>query len=175
MKRLILVEDTYGVRFHRKMINKILGYSPRDLIIERVPAKECNPAIERKVKAMIMDIDDTYNAKILIVLDSEGLNPDTVKENILKHFKRTRHIQHSNIRVVVVEPNHEAWLCIGLGYSKTSCRRYPKDTLIRNRGIKSYEKRYLDQWADKINIRNLQGEKDFTEYRESLNWLLDDP
>ncbi|MET1101743.1 MAG: hypothetical protein ABWW69_04620 [Pyrodictiaceae archaeon] len=56
--RLILVEDAYGVDFHRELIEKLRqadpallpGGAPR---VERLPARECNPKIVRSAKALI--------------------------------------------------------------------------------------------------------------------------
>ena len=76
---------------------------------------------------------------------------------------------------MVVEPSHEAWLCIGLGFNRSSCRRNPVDTLVRGRRVKSYEKRYLEKWAGEVDVQRLQGENDFKEYVNSLKWLLEDP
>ena len=74
-----------------------------------------------------------------------------------------------------MEPRHEAWLCIGLGLDRAVCRARPEDALVRSRGARVYEKRFLAQWAHQVDVERLRKEEDFQRYVEALTWLSRDP
>ena len=175
--RLILVEDTYGVGFHREIIRKLYekkilsGPTPK---IGRLPAKKCNPAIIRKTLAKTIDHD---KAKIIIVIDTERRNPQTaIKQDVIQHlenhFKNKRKPENITINTTTVDPNHEAWLCIGLGGTPEKCRQNPQQTIetIINR---KYSKDMLEQKAKQVNIENLLKAKDFKKYTELLKQIKD--
>jgi len=173
--RFIFVEDTYGIVFHRELINKLMNkhyldttYKP---IIRRMHAKKCNPALSRKTRALIYSFK---HWRALFIIDSEGRNLNEAVEDVASHFSR---YELKNIRVIVVRPRHESWLCIGLGGSRNQCRSRPEEVIVRmliNRGlrIKYYEKSMLTRFAKQINIDLLLSENDFREYIEGLRWLL---
>ncbi|GAB6947149.1 hypothetical protein JCM16161A_12790 [Vulcanisaeta sp. JCM 16161] len=58
IKRMIVVEDTYGVGFHRELIRK-LGISTNPEV-RRLPAGKCSNALRRKVLASAVT-DSIYN------------------------------------------------------------------------------------------------------------------
>jgi len=173
MRRFIFVEDTYGVDFHKELINKISSHGVTVKIddVRRLPAKECNPAILRKIKAALLD---TYpiRAKVVIVVDSECESATSVKQKILRHFKKAEGI---DVRIIVVEPRHEAWLCIGLGYNRRKCRSIPDDIIAREKHLKAYDKQYLARFARHINLNYLYKEEDFKNYVDALKWISTDP
>lgn len=165
--KLILVEDTYGVGFHRELLRK-LGYGDARVEVYRLPVKECNPKLERGVKAKLLAKGVPRRFKLLIVIDTEGMPEDDAKRNVLKHFKQT---PPESIRVVTVDPKHEAWLCVGLGLKPSKCASNPELELEHYLG-KPYEKHHLSTLAPRINLGYLSKRKDFKEYVESLKWLL---
>ena len=140
-------------------------------IIRRMHAKKCNPALSRKTRALV------YSFRLwrsLFIIDSEGRKLGEAVGDVTSHFSR---YELENIRVVVVKPRHESWLCIGLGGSRNQCRSRPEEALVRmliDRGlrIKYYEKSMLTRFAKQINIDLLLSENDFREYIEGLRWLL---
>ncbi len=170
---IILVEDTYGIDFHRSIIHRLYGKNQlRGLSIKRIPAKECNPSIARKVKAMLLDKDRSA-WKVLIVVDSEGRRPEYVAKRVMEHFEGDKD-QYLKVKVTVINPCHEAWLCIGLGIGRAACRSDPKAAIERISNT-IYSKRYLAQWAEKMDISRLEKEGDFRKYRELLDQLIIDP
>jgi hypothetical protein len=144
MKRIILVEDTYGVGFHKTVIEKLKevkeldnSFNPR---IERLPTGKCNPGLRGKV------------------------------------ISRSSSIPHNiHIDVVLVNPRHETWLCMGLGGDRTRCRQDPEHELRKLRDVRDYRKEYLNKWAKDINVHKLLEEHDFRKYIEVLKQLEQDP
>lgn len=82
-------------------------------------------------------------------LDDEG-RPNAVDSDVLRHLRNLPNVDVS-IRVVAVSPMHEAWLCIGLGYDRRSCRSDPVGVLRSEK----YEKRHLGQWAERMSVDQL--------------------
>lgn len=167
--RYVFVEDTYGVFFHRALINKLAKNGDLELlvhppIVRRLPAKKCNQAISRKILAILIDYP---NWKIVTVIDSEYRRPGEAVKDITLHFNDE---QLKRLRVVVVHPMHEAWLCIGLGGKHHRCRDNPIEEIERIIG-KPYEKYMLKTLARKIDIKLLLREKDFQNYIDCLQWL----
>jgi len=173
--KLLLVEDTYGVKFHKAILEKLqeaIGVNTQGLVVRRVPAKECNEAITRKVKAILAP--DVRGSKVVIVVDSEGMNPDHAAGRVTTHFEDDK-LLSGRVRVVVVIPRHESWLCIGLGLRASACRNHPEDAIVRARGLKSYSKEHLGKLAKHADVRKLMGEKDFRKYVDAIKWVLEDP
>ncbi|RFA94662.1 hypothetical protein [Pyrobaculum aerophilum] len=81
--------------------------------------------MEWKIKARVLGED----FKAVFVIDREDNDIDSAKNSVLSHFSNP-----SNIKVVVVDPRHEAWLCMGLGHEAEKCRTSPEDVIARNRG-----------------------------------------
>ncbi len=177
MKRLVLVEDTYGAIFHRTLINKLIelcegrkleteslcgNTRTRKPRIRRLPAKKCNPAMANHARAIVAGSP----WRILVVIDSEG-KPDAPDYFVRRRFRRD---ELDDIRVVTVEPMHEAWLCIGLGGDRRICRRDPIQAVQRLLNS-YYEKRMLAKLAPRIHVEILIGERDFDEYLDCLKWL----
>jgi len=171
--RLVLVEDVYGVGFHKQLLTK-LGYSKDMPRIERIPAKECNPALVRKVKAKLLRLGNPRDAKILVALDTENQEPEHVKQRVLIHFRKDPHL-NNRIQVVAVEPKHDTWLCIGLGLDPHQCKIIPEHLIARSRGLKSYSKEHLGKLARYMDPQKLAKQKDFKEYLEAIKWLTQDP
>lgn len=174
MRRIIYVEDTYGVGFHRGLLEKLRGagllssdLNPR---FERLPAGKCNRALQRKVLAKIVELGAAA-LKAVFVVDSEG-DPEAGRAAILRHFGNPP--PGVSVRVVAVDPRHEAWLCIGLGGSRSGCRGDPEEVLHRLRGVR-YDKERLGEWVTDVDIGRLLGEPDFRDYLDSLRWLSEDP
>jgi len=172
MKRIILVEDTYGVGFHKTVIEKLKevkeldnSFNPR---IERLPTGKCNPGLRGKV----ISRSSSENAKILIVVDTEN-NPNEVRHCMDRILSSIPHNIH--IDVVLVNPRHETWLCMGLGGDRTRCRQDPEHELRKLRDVRDYRKEYLNKWAKDIDVHKLLEEHDFRKYIEVLKQLEQDP
>jgi len=168
--RLLLVEDAYGVEFHRKLVDTLVERAivsccckPR---IERLPAGKCNQALRRKVLAKVFD-ESSWRA--LIVIDSERKSIEEAERDILSHFGQG-HSQY--LKMVIVDPRHEAWLCIGMGLGRGSCRSDPEREISKAINA-DYEKHMLGKLATRVSIGLLLGEPDFQSYLEGLRWLLD--
>jgi uncharacterized protein YllA (UPF0747 family) len=60
VKRLIYVENTYGVGFQRKLLEKLredgLLSSNLDPGVERLPAGKCSKTLQRRVLAMVKTV-----------------------------------------------------------------------------------------------------------------------
>ncbi len=169
---ILLVEDTYGVGFHRTIIEKLREnnqLSQTKIRVERLPAKKCNPAIIRKILAKTIDKKKT---RIIIVIDTENRDPKTaiekdIKQHLENHFKNKTKPRNLEIHITTIHPYHEAWLCIGLGANKQKCRKNPIqqiETLLNTK----YEKHMLATQAKHIDINKLKEEKDFKQYLKLL-------
>jgi len=170
MKRLLIVEDTYGVDFHRELLEKLIANgiidsspAPR---IARKPAEKCDKALRRRVLARAVE----EPLKVLFVIDTEG-EMNAEEAFVLRHFKAMP--QYVQVRVATVEPKHEAWLCIGLGGNKLSCRRDPVFELCKLRNVTEFKKEYLGKWANRLDITKLLDESDFNRYLDYLRWIMD--
>ena len=175
MRRIIYVEDTYGEGFHRKILEKLkkvgLVASSLNPRVERLPAGKCNTALRRKVLAKAAAASGAA-LKVVFVVDSEG-NPEAPYSAVLRHFEEAPLVVSA--KVVSVDPRHEAWLCIGLGGDRRGCRVSPEEVLSRLRRTRYESKRYLEEWANGIEVRYLLNEPDFRSYLECLGWLSEDP
>jgi len=168
-ERLIFVEDFYGSDFHKKLLDKlktlnIIKWSKNPKIF-RIPTTGCNQALTRKVLARVVGAS-SWN--MLFVIDSERLSAEEAKNRILEHFKLK---ERKRIRVSVVQPMHEAWLCIGLGGDRSNCRDDPIYELSKLLN-KQYEKPFLAKFVDNMDVKKLQAEEDFKAYLDQLEWLI---
>ncbi|MGC8544000.1 MAG: hypothetical protein ACP5NQ_08665 [Vulcanisaeta sp.] len=168
VKWVLFVEDSYGVYFHSELMSKlralnIINVNPK---IKRLPTGKCNNALRKKVLAVTVSEDQF---KIVFVIDEEGKGVDNAVNDVLTHMRGVE----DRVKVVVVRPMHETWLCIGLGYDKVKCRKSPIDELRRNR--RDYKKEYLAEWARYVDVKYLVNEDDFKDYLNALNWLSVDP
>jgi len=165
--RVVYTEDTYGVEFHGKILEKLIE---KDIIsgsrphIERIPSGICNEALARKVRARLLDYAER---RVVFVIDQEDLSRDEAPQRVLGHF---RDREKEDIRVVVVKPMHEAWLCIGLGLDRVKCRHDPVAEITRSKK-RVYEKRLLGELASQVDIDRLLSEDDFKDYINALKWL----
>jgi len=89
IERLIFVEDSYGIDFHRKLLEKLktsnlinVSSNPK---IFRIPTTGCNQALVRKTKARIARVSQW---RILFVIGSEGLSIEEASRRILEHFEQ---------------------------------------------------------------------------------------
>jgi len=105
----------------------------------------------------------------VLVVDSEGLDVEEASRRILEHFKPE---EKTSIRVTVVQPKHETWLCIGLGGDRPRCRDDPTYELSRLLNKPYDEKSLLAKYVELIDITKLLTEKDFKDYLNNLTWLL---
>jgi hypothetical protein len=172
MKKIIFVEDTYGVGFHRTVLEKLKevkeldnSFNPR---IERLPTGKCNPGLRGKV----ISRSGGEDTKILIVADTEG-KPDEVRNCIDKIFSNVPLNIH--ITTAFADTRHETWLCIGLGGDKTRCRQDPEHELRKLRDVRDYRKEHLSEWAKDIDVCMLLEDHDFRKYVETLKHLDQDP
>jgi len=173
LKRIIKVEDEHGVGFHRVLLEKlrergVLSGSFHDPPIERLDAGKCNPKLARTILSRLLRVD---SLKVLFVIDSEG-KTNAAYNDVLKHFEKRSGAGRLNVEVVVVEPRHEAWLCIGLGGKREKCRSKPEEVISRIKN-ELYEKRRLSDWARDVEIEYLLDESDFKEYIQKVRWLLE--
>jgi len=171
--RLVFVEDTYGVGFHRLLLEYIGGKGglrgmPR---VRRFPAKKCNPKIFNSIIGATIGC---RKWKVLVVIDQEThkTSEEAAEKDFLSHVKRHR----NRFRVAVVQPRHEAWLCIGLGLGREKCREDPESAIERLID-KPYEKRFLSKAGSLAGSRfdpaRLEKEKDFIRYVKALEWLAE--
>ena len=170
IKRLLYVEDTYGVDFHREIVSRLVsmrllprGNRPE---IRRLPARKCNPGLAKKILARILGY---HEYRILIVVDKEDNTVREARRLILGHFDRR---VRSFLRLVVVDPRHEKWLCIGLSDNIRNCRTRPEHKISLLKGFR-YEKIHLSSLANQVDIeRLLSNAHDFRDYVEKLRWLM---
>jgi type I site-specific restriction-modification system R (restriction) subunit len=175
MKRIIKVEDSHGVAFHRELIKKLkerglLGDTVHNPLVERLNTGKCNLKLVRTILTRLVGEN---RLKVLFVVDSEG-RADVAYNDILKHFKKKRPgVERLDVKVVVVEPRHEAWLCIGLGGDRKKCRSNPEEVISRIKN-NQYKKWKLSDWAQDVDISNFLSESDFKDYIQGVKWLLED-
>ena len=146
----LFVEDTYGVDFYRVILDRLRdnGLLPSRVKVRvvRLPSRRCNPGLESKIVARL---GGRHYDKVVIVVDSD-FNPEDAKRNVARHLRKLCGI----VKLVVVDPRHEAWLCLGLGGSPSQCRSRPEDYISRRIG-RLYEKRMLGELAREIDVNKL--------------------
>jgi hypothetical protein len=165
---MVFVEDTYGVEFHEKLLSELSErriVSGRYVKVSRLPSWICNQTLRRKLLART----GLGGHKTLIVIDSDG-DPESAVKRVAGHLTDWP----VPLRIVTVNPRHEAWLCIGLGLDRRNCRRDPEALIERAIGGK-YRKNMLAKLARRVDAGNLFGEKDFSEYVNVLRELLQEP
>ncbi|WP_231818735.1 hypothetical protein [Thermoproteus tenax] len=167
------MEDQHGVEFHQRLIEKLQnsGIVPHSLApkIERIPTGLCNSSLGRKIAARLFGLE---RWRILFVIDSEGEEKRAAADaRVLRHLRSHESLRDrlDNVRVVVVHPRHEKWLCMGLG--GRSCNSDPESELDRILG-RVYKKDELAKQAGRLNVEGLMSDGDFREYIEGLRWLL---
>jgi len=168
--RYIVVEDTYGVGFHKKILNKLYSsnlISCRDFIVKRIDPGPCNHAFIRKLKGHALR-KGCNKVQTLFVIDVESTYKRE-ESDILNHFKHGNKspIKLFNPYIVLVNPNHEKWLCIGLLGNLRRCKNNFRH-IFRQSFQREYKKMYLDTMAEKVEIRNLVKDKDFSRYLSIL-------
>jgi len=171
---VLFVEDTYGVSFHRVILErleearKLPKGASRLVTVRRLPSKKCNERIYRGIAGYMLSREpDPHRWRVLVVIDSEGRAPEEAAErDVLAHVKG-----RAPIEVVVVEPRHEAWLCLGLGGERRICRQSPESSIERLAG-RPYEKRMLATMAGRVDVGRLMREADFQAYVKALEKLL---
>ncbi|WP_243675732.1 hypothetical protein [Vulcanisaeta distributa] len=85
VKRLMIVEDTYGVDFHRELLRK-LGIN-MNLEIRRLPTGKCNNALRRKVLANALS-GSSMAFKAIFVIDEEGgKGVNNAVNDVLMHMR----------------------------------------------------------------------------------------
>jgi len=143
-----------------KIIAKNIGIK-----CERLVGK-CYPKASRQVKA-ILGLKKVQ--KLIMLVDSEYENVQQVESLVLEHVPS---IYRDRVKVIVVDPKIEKWICIGLGIRIMGD---PVETLkdhLRKRtgNIRGYEKYMLPQFANKIEISQLM---QVPEFKMLLNALRD--
>lgn len=169
--RFVFVEDTYGVDFHRRLIDHLHGEGRISILprVRRLPAKKCNPKVFRSIRGATVGC---RRWRVLVVIDQEAHETprQAAERDFLRHVKKNR----DRFRVVVVQPRHEAWLCIGLGLDRKKCRKSPESVIEAIIG-EPYDKRFLSKLSSPFERRfdpaRLEGESDFSDYMEALLWL----
>ncbi len=170
---MVFVEDYHGVVFHNALIKKLVenSFLSKDvfkkIIVKRMPSKKCNPALRSKISA---SVTFRKEKKVLIVIDSEGHRPEEARYMFVeRHFQIPRSF---DFKVAIVEPRHEAWLCIGLTGRKGTrgCRHEPEAILSRIFG-RPYQKHMLGEHVHNVDLESLMGERDFKEYSQLLKWV----
>jgi len=162
--RLVLVEDTYGVEFHRVLHEK-LSLEPRPRV-ERLPAKKCNPKIYKSIMGKLLG-RPTWQVLVVIDLEDHPSPGDAAQRDFCVHVRR----RQERFRVAVAVPRHEAWLCTGLTGRIAECSSRPERVLETLLG-RPYEKRDLARLAPRVEVGLLRARKDFQHYLELLEWLL---
>jgi len=161
--RLVLVEDTYGVEFHRVLHEK-LGLKPRPRV-ERLPAKKCNPKIYRSIMGRLLGLP-MWRVLVVIDLEDHPSPGDAVRRDFCVHVRRRR----ERFRVAVAVSRHEAWLCTGLTGRVAECSRDPERVLEAFLG-RPYEKQDLARLAPRVDVGSLRARKGFQYYVKLLRWL----
>jgi hypothetical protein len=104
-----ITDNTYAKQFIRSLINmfKELNIIDRSIGVSVGSAVNvCDITMERYIEAAI----DRCRC-IMIVVDSEGRNPDEVRKTVIDEHVKSFITDLSRIRIVVAHPCLEAWLC----------------------------------------------------------------
>lgn len=165
----ILTEDTYGAEFMKRLTNKLksLKIITKSINVkcERLAGK-CYPKANRQIKA-ILGLKNIQ--KLIIIVDSEYENIQQVEEFVMKHVPNN---YRSHVKVIVIDPKIEKWICIGLSIKIIGDPvETLKDYLRKKTGnVRGYEKHMLPQFVEKIEIIHLMQN---SEFKKLLNALQD--
>ncbi len=163
---LILTEDTYGIDFFRKLINRLksqrfikINYSFK---YRRYPGV-CNSKLCRILKSIGNNL-----VKIIIVADADGMNKNHVKSMIEKHIPN----EFKNITKYIIF-NHciEEWICEGLGVTKCFSHNpvHILNNYLRQNKGREYEKYMLPSFADKLDLKKLLNNQEFKYFLNCIN------
>lgn len=163
---IIYTEDTYGVDFFKNLIERLIKENfVSDLIVkcQRLAGK-----CWEKTKRQINSSGEFYE-KIIIIIDGEGSNRNEVFEDMKQHIPN--YLQQK-VHIIIFEYMIEEWICQGFNIR---FRNRPSEDLsnwLRNeKGYKySYKKNKLPEFANKIDISQLEENTNFTSL---LNILRD--
>ncbi len=164
----VFVEDVYGVEFHKEIITQLRdrGFIKRVPRVRKLPSRLCNPGLSGKLASV------THGEERIIIVIDDG-RPDQALAGVHRHLKRWKEL----FRVVLVNPRHEAWLCIGLGLARRGvgeCRDSPEDLIERHVGA-PYTKPMLARLSRRVSIDLLLRFEDFQAYVGALRELTGDP
>jgi hypothetical protein len=108
-----ITDNTYAKQFIRSLINTLKQLNIIDKGVktsESNAVNVCDNTMERYIEAAI----DRCRC-IVIVVDSEGRDPDEVRKTIIDEHVKSFTTDLSRIRIVVAHPCLEAWLCRLMG------------------------------------------------------------
>ncbi len=147
---VVFAEDTYGVGFYREILRKLRESNaiPKHVRVKimRLPSRLCNSGLEKKLLARLARQKPD---KVVIVVDSD-YQSDEARRKITRHLDKLR----GSVSVVLADPRHEAWLCLGLGGSPSTCRSRPEDFLSRRVGA-PFDKKMLEVLAKNVDVGRL--------------------
>ncbi len=128
-------------------------------------------------------------------VDSEREDPDKVRERVRNDVTNNLRVygltERVEVEIVVVNPKHETWLCIGILCSTDEnmrqfnecvreCVQDPEHYIQRVKR-RLYRKALLAKYAESININSLIRASELTgnlisfkRYIDTLRWLIED-
>lgn len=156
MKVAIFTEDTYGIKFLKEIINKLIreGYLKGNIEFVRsyTPSliKKCHN-VGIKVKSVIREVD-----RVIVVIDKENVYNYNEEMEIWRHLKNLSSKDKSKISIIATEPCIEEWICISLDFEfdKTGADIDLKPDRVLERNI-GYKKEELAKYAEKLDIEKL--------------------
>ena len=171
MKIAIYTEDKYGIKFLKKVVNRLIseGYIYEKIEYQKLyePAhiRKCHNV--KKVKAVIREVD-----RVLIVIDKE--NSDSYDENkeIWRHLKDLKDEDRAKITVIATEPCIEEWICISLGLSfdKTGRNLERKPDRVLKDEL-NYKKSRLHEYTSQLDFKKLKTESNSFSFRKFISGL----
>jgi len=149
-RALILTEDTYGVRFFKKLCQRLkeLGLLNKSLHcdVRKLPGK-CSSKTERLLRAR-ENADDL----VVMIADAHGADKREVIASLQRHIPQPlKTITH----LVTLDYSIEEWICKGLDINCGADPITALDSYLRRASGERYEKYMLPNFADRINIHLL--------------------
>jgi len=185
---IIYTEDSYGVAFFKKLIERLVKEKFIDISLNVETKRLAGKCYLKSGRQIVTSIE--FYDRIIVVIDAEGKNKKTVKVNdlekhVFNHIKHRVQKDHINkfknkikdkLKIIVLDYMIEEWICYSLGIK---VRNKPSEDLNGwLRKYKSYKHGYKkstlpyfvygEKSYPKINLKALMNYPTFKEFISAL-------
>ncbi len=155
MKTLIIMEDSFGPPFIKKMVKK----KQDEGMFENVTVCATHVSLSKKISRVIKINAGRFD-RILIMADADGREINAQRAYV-EQFTDSCHADLT--RIIIFTHEIEDWIC----YSMNINLGGEKPSLVLKHRLK-YQKKFLPRFASEIDCSNLDRCASFQEFRTAL-------
>lgn len=160
MRLKIFCEDSHGVRFFEKLIERLKQEKLFDNSVGVKVGKYYGPCNTKMKRLILASYDEYPYDKFLIICDLDKKAIDDVKPLIVKHIPE-EYLPKG--MVILCDWEIEEWICVSAGIKIDD----KPSTILKKREY--YEKYMLPKYVDKLDFDKLKSCKSFNEFRAALD------